>query len=302
MVFDSLHIMVDGFRGVSVAEDVRFKNKESALLKSTKFPENFDQKVDTSKVSMEVMRPWIAERVELLLGFEDDVLVEFISGLLENETFPDPRQMQIAITGFLEKKARPFMAELWSLLLSAQDSVGGIPRAFVEEKKREMQQKRSETDGMMEEVRRRNAPHAPGRHEGRLPSRFDHGRPPVEAESRGSYRRRQPDEFVDKRGNVTRRERDAGWGPRARTDAEDRRDDRRSDTDERRPRNDERYRRDRYDDERSDPERYRRERYDDERSSRYDERSSRYDGPSSRYDGRRSTSPDPTPERRNPYA
>lgn len=300
--------MVDGFRGVSVAEDVRFKNKESALLKSTKFPENFDQKVDTSKVSMEVMRPWIAERVELLLGFEDDVLVEFISGLLENETFPDPRQMQIAITGFLEKKARPFMAELWSLLLSAQDSVGGIPRAFVEAKKREMQQKRSETEGMMDEVRRRNAPHAPGRHEGRPPSRFDHGRPPVEAESRGSYRRRQPDEFVDKRGNVTRRERDAGWGPRARMDAEDRRDDRRSDADERRPRDDDRYRRERYDDERSSRYDDRSNRYDerssryDERPSRYDDRSSRYDDRSHRYDDRRSTSPDPTPERRSPYA
>ena len=47
--------------------------------------------------------------------------------------------MQISLTGFLEKNARIFMAELWRLLLSAQESVGGIPKLFVERKKREME-------------------------------------------------------------------------------------------------------------------------------------------------------------------
>ena len=203
--------MVDGFRGVAGGDDVRFKNKEDALLKSTKYPSNFDERVDTSKVNLQVMRPWIAEKVEAILGFEDEVLVEFVSDHLESEQFPDPRKMQISLTGFLEKCARPFMAELWSLLLSAQDSVAGIPRAFVEQKKREMQQARAETDHVMSEVRRRGAA-GTAPHDAHAPptARFDRGRSPIAADRRRDAQR-PPDSFVDKRGNVTRRERDAGW-------------------------------------------------------------------------------------------
>lgn len=38
---------------------------------------------------------------------------------------PDPKEMQINLTGFLHgKNARIFMQELWDLLLSAQDNIG----------------------------------------------------------------------------------------------------------------------------------------------------------------------------------
>lgn len=72
-------------RGVSLEQDSRFKNKEEELLKSTKFPSVFSSKVDMSKVSLPVLRPWIEVRVEQMMGFEDDVLVEFVMGLLEQE-------------------------------------------------------------------------------------------------------------------------------------------------------------------------------------------------------------------------
>lgn len=38
-----------------------------------------------TKVKMDVMRPWIATRVTELLGFEDEVLINFIYGLLEGK-------------------------------------------------------------------------------------------------------------------------------------------------------------------------------------------------------------------------
>lgn len=38
-----------------------------------------------TKVKMDVMRPWIANRVTELLGFEDEVLINFISSLLEKK-------------------------------------------------------------------------------------------------------------------------------------------------------------------------------------------------------------------------
>jgi serine/arginine repetitive matrix protein 1 len=38
-----------------------------------------------TKVKMDVIRPWIANRVTELLGFEDEVLINFINSLLEKK-------------------------------------------------------------------------------------------------------------------------------------------------------------------------------------------------------------------------
>ena len=47
------------------------------------------------------------------------------------------------LTGFLHSKyARIFMQELWDLLLSAQENIGGIPTPFLEKKKEEIRQKK----------------------------------------------------------------------------------------------------------------------------------------------------------------
>ena len=56
---------------------------------------------------------------------------------------PDPKFMQINITGFLQaKNAREFMKELWTLLLSAQENIGGIPSSLLEKKKEEIKQRK----------------------------------------------------------------------------------------------------------------------------------------------------------------
>lgn len=72
-------------RGVSAAQDARFKDKEQQLLGSSRFPQMFDERVDMERVNMKVMRPWIVERVEELLGLEDEVLVEYVMSQLESE-------------------------------------------------------------------------------------------------------------------------------------------------------------------------------------------------------------------------
>jgi len=52
---------------------------------------------------------------------------------------PDGRQMQMNLTGFLNaKNARTFIQDLWELLLSAQENIGGIPAVFLEQKKEEI--------------------------------------------------------------------------------------------------------------------------------------------------------------------
>lgn len=40
------------------------------------------------KVNLQVMRPWIASKVTELVGFEDEVVVEYAMGLLEDSSQP----------------------------------------------------------------------------------------------------------------------------------------------------------------------------------------------------------------------
>jgi serine/arginine repetitive matrix protein 1 len=43
---------------------------------------------------------------------------------------PDPREIQINLGGFMDSYgAASFTSELWTLLLSAQETVGGMPAA-----------------------------------------------------------------------------------------------------------------------------------------------------------------------------
>uniref|UniRef100_A0A3B3DIV0 Serine/arginine repetitive matrix 1 n=1 Tax=Oryzias melastigma TaxID=30732 RepID=A0A3B3DIV0_ORYME len=73
------------FRGTSAEQDNRFSNKQKKLLKQLKFAECLDKKVDMTKVNLEVIKPWITQRVTEILGFEDDVVIEFIFNQLEEK-------------------------------------------------------------------------------------------------------------------------------------------------------------------------------------------------------------------------
>ena len=93
------------FKGTSTDQDRRFSDKETKLLKTMKFPSTFDkkvrqadrftsfkcsdgEKVDMRKVNLQVIRPWITNKVIELVGLEDEVVVEYAMGLLEDESKP----------------------------------------------------------------------------------------------------------------------------------------------------------------------------------------------------------------------
>ncbi|KAH3736285.1 hypothetical protein DPMN_042848 [Dreissena polymorpha] len=126
------------FKGTSADQDNRFADKKKKLMKQMKFSENVETKVDMTKVNVDTMKPWIATRVTELLAAEDDVVVEFVYNQLE---------ARINLTGFLNaKNARIFMGELWELLCSAQENIGGIPAKFVEQKKEEIKKRQEEQE------------------------------------------------------------------------------------------------------------------------------------------------------------
>ena len=139
----------DKFRTYDGDADKRLRKK---LEQSGKFDESFKTPVRIEKINVEVMGRWVSERLAELLGFEDDVLSELVMNMLAEtrdaktgqDKRVDPQQLQVQLTGFLNKQAQPFVAELWKLLLDAQDAPHGIPRAFVERKKAELVKRRAE--------------------------------------------------------------------------------------------------------------------------------------------------------------
>ncbi|KAI9828727.1 MAG: hypothetical protein M1832_001832 [Thelocarpon impressellum] len=128
---------------------------DQKLLKQTKFPPEFGQKVDMKKVNLEVMKKWIAGRISAILANEDDVVIELCFNLLESVRFPDIKALQISLTGFLEKDTAQFCKELWNLCLSAQTSPQGVPKELLEAKKQELMQEKLDAERLAGEARRR---------------------------------------------------------------------------------------------------------------------------------------------------
>ncbi|KAK7987854.1 YdiU domain-containing protein [Apiospora arundinis] len=123
------------------------------LLRATKFPPEFNQKVDMQKVNLQVMKKWIASRISEILGSEDDVVTELCFNLVEGSRYPDIKSMQIQLTGFLDKDTAPFCKELWKLFLSAQGSPQGVPKELLEAKKAELIQEKIQAEKAAEEAR-----------------------------------------------------------------------------------------------------------------------------------------------------
>ncbi|GAB2274408.1 hypothetical protein Dimus_009174 [Dionaea muscipula] len=142
------------FRGTSAEQDTRFSNKQAKLMKSHKFPPELEHLVDMRKVEMEIIKPWIAKRVTELLGFEDEVLINFIYGLLEAKEV-NGKEVQIQLTGFMEKHTGRFMKELWALLLSAQQNASGVPQQFLDAKEEETRKRKEESDRIVNEIQKR---------------------------------------------------------------------------------------------------------------------------------------------------
>ncbi|KAJ1837801.1 Serine/arginine repetitive matrix protein 1, partial [Coemansia sp. RSA 486] len=130
----------------NVEQDQRFGDTNKKLLEQMSFSSLFKKRVDTSKVNMEAIKPWISNQISELLGIEDEVLHEYVVNMLEESSSPDPRTMQVNLTGFFEAKTQEFMQNLWKVLLEAQKSPGGIPESFIQKKIEELKRQRNEQE------------------------------------------------------------------------------------------------------------------------------------------------------------
>lgn len=58
-------------------------NVDQRLLRTTKFPPEFNQKVDMSKVNIPLIKKWIAGEISRILKSEDDVVIDLAFNLIE---------------------------------------------------------------------------------------------------------------------------------------------------------------------------------------------------------------------------
>ncbi|KAL7716062.1 Serine/arginine regulated nuclear matrix protein [Entamoeba marina] len=138
------------FRGTSIEQDGRLRDKHEKMKKEMIFPLTFFEKVNFSKVNLDVIRAWVTNKITEILQVEDEIVIETVMSFIEtngNET--DPRDLQLDISAFLEDKTEEFTKELWDLCLLAEKSKDGIPEFLVtaaEERLLKEQQIKKEKD------------------------------------------------------------------------------------------------------------------------------------------------------------
>ncbi|EER09223.1 serine/arginine regulated nuclear matrix protein, putative [Perkinsus marinus ATCC 50983] len=151
------------FRGTASDQDPFLKGGKTGdqkLMATMKFPKSFDKRVDLNRINVDVLRPWITDRITDIIGMEDEIVIDYaleqITGTSHHSEV-DPREMQLSLTGFLQRGAAPFCEELWEMLLSAQDSPAGVPTQLVDRKKRDMMRKKEEAEKVKREIEQRKA-------------------------------------------------------------------------------------------------------------------------------------------------
>ena len=48
------------------------------MMKTMKFPDNFEEKVDTKKINRDVVQAWVTQKIYSLVKFEDEILAGFV--------------------------------------------------------------------------------------------------------------------------------------------------------------------------------------------------------------------------------
>lgn len=84
----------------------------------------------------------VSNRICAILSFKMSYwyLLYYFLLILRQEV--NGKQVQIQLTGFMEKNTGKFMKELWALLLSAQNNASGVPQQFLDAKEEETRKKK----------------------------------------------------------------------------------------------------------------------------------------------------------------
>eukprot|EP00467_Chlorarachnion_reptans_P014374 CAMPEP_0114492892 /NCGR_PEP_ID=MMETSP0109-20121206/3810_1 /TAXON_ID=29199 /ORGANISM="Chlorarachnion reptans, Strain CCCM449" /LENGTH=220 /DNA_ID=CAMNT_0001669791 /DNA_START=14 /DNA_END=676 /DNA_ORIENTATION=- len=219
--------MSNFFRGTNQEQDIRYKDKMKKLRKTMSFPSCYKDRVDMEKVQLAVVKPWISHRVTQILGIPDEVVIGLVFNLLEAKKNPDPKDMQIQLTGFLEGKTKGFMAELWPMLVSASRNPTGIPKDILDAKKAEILAKYNEKKRLAAAIaKKQESLKARGERDGERPRNSRWDRDKGRSRNDRSSRRRDRDTNRDRSRSRDRKKDREGGRERGNGRGRDKDDDR----------------------------------------------------------------------------
>jgi serine/arginine repetitive matrix protein 1 len=192
--------------------DIRYERTQAKLSKNlTTLPRQI-----LNGINLTSFKPWIISRLTELVGYDDEVLCEFVLNTLQaEESSLEAGPLQLLLAPFMgAPHAETFVQELWQWLDKAKQS-GGIPVEFVadyeallkeeaEEERSKKQEKRLGTSQPRErrEGRPRNRKEESRHH---LPS-YSRSRSRSRSGSRERNRERGRDDPREKRYRMERRE------------------------------------------------------------------------------------------------
>ncbi|GAB66223.1 splicing factor, partial [Plasmodium cynomolgi strain B] len=144
------------YKGTNTEQTPYFGDKEKKLIEKMTWPEIYNQKIDLTKINLDVVGKWIHKRLIEILGFEDDILYEYCVSQLrldqegiddESENFLNSKRLKINLTGFIgNKKSEVFLQELLELLISNEQNEMQIVESEMEAKRIEIEQVRKENE------------------------------------------------------------------------------------------------------------------------------------------------------------
>jgi serine/arginine repetitive matrix protein 1 len=69
-------------------------NVDQRLLRTTKFPPEFNTKVDLKKVNVQLIKAWVGDEIARILKSEDDIVTELINNILEESRYVSAGYLQ----------------------------------------------------------------------------------------------------------------------------------------------------------------------------------------------------------------
>jgi len=125
---------------VQKVDDEFVNNKIKKDKAGVKYPRKFSKKVSMAKVNFPVVEKWIGDTLNEQLP-DDDVVIDYVSELLQAEDQPDIKMIHLQMQDFLGKEqAMKFCETLWNMLMSAQDDPDGIPVQLLEQRRKEYEE------------------------------------------------------------------------------------------------------------------------------------------------------------------
>ena len=119
------------YKGTSCEQDHSFKRLREQQKEEISYPPIFSEKIDPTKINMEVIEAWISSKTTELLEIEDDILVGIIVEYLKSHgTSTEAKKLSSEIEPFLEEQTIPFIKELWEICQLAMKSEDGIPECL----------------------------------------------------------------------------------------------------------------------------------------------------------------------------